>query len=106
MQVHASNLRPGDTENELYLEFSFYKDKESTTITKMILTFTDLIHAEEKDNGRNLHFDSASNKYNFSFGYFSKNDLPISSDIGINNGNLIMSGGSTEKILFEMSSDI
>jgi len=106
MQVHASNLRPGGTENELYLEFPFYKDKESTTITKMILTFTDLIYAEEKDNGRDLHFDSAGNKYNFSFGYFSKNDLPISSDIGINNGNLIMSGGSTEKILFEMSSDI
>lgn len=63
----------------------------------MILTFTDLIYAEEKDNGRELHFDSAGNKYNFSFGYFSKNDLPISSDIGINNGNLIMSGGSTEK---------
>lgn len=38
----------------------------------MILTFTDLIYAEEKDNGRDLHFDSAGNKYNFSFGYFSK----------------------------------
>lgn len=48
MQVHASNLRPGGTENELYLEFPFYKDKESTTITKMILTFTDLIYAEKK----------------------------------------------------------
>ena len=106
MQVHASNLRPGGTENELYLKFPFYKDKESITITKMILTFTDLIYAEEKDNGRALHFDSAGNKYNFSFGYFSKNSIPISSDIGINNGNLIMSGGSTEKILFRMSSDI
>ena len=106
MQVHASNLRPGDTENELYLEFPFYKDKESITITKMILTFTDLIYAEEKDNGRDLHFYSANNKYNFSFGYFSKNDLPTSINIRINNGNLIMSGGSTEKIFFKMSSDI
>ena len=105
MQVHASNLRPGGTENELYLEFPFYRDKESTTITKMILTFTDLIYAEEKDNGRDLHFDSAGNKYNFSFGYFSKNDLPVLSNIGIN-GNLIMSGGSTEKIPFRMSSDL
>lgn len=104
--VHASNLRPGGTENELCLEFPFYRDKESTTITKMILTFTDLIYAEEKDNGRDLHFDSAGNKYNFSFGYFSKNDLPVLSNIGINNGNLIMSGGSTEEIPFRMSSDL
>lgn len=48
MLVHASNLRPGGTENELYLEFPFYRDKESITITKMILTFTDLIYAEKK----------------------------------------------------------
>ena len=27
MQVHASNLRPGGTENELYLEFPFYRYK-------------------------------------------------------------------------------
>ena len=77
-----------------------YMDRSKITLIRP------LIYAEEKDNGRDLHFDSAGNKYNFSFGYFSKNDLPISSDIGINNGNLIMSGGSTEKILFEMSSDI
>lgn len=29
----------------------------------------------------------------------------MSLNIRINNGNLIMSGGSTEKILFKMSSD-
>lgn len=106
MVVHASNLRPGGTENELCLEYPFYRDKESTTITKMILTFTNLIYAEEKDNDRVLHFDSASNKYNFSCEYFSKNDIPVLFNIGINNGNLIMSGGSTEKIPFRMSSDL
>lgn len=35
-----------------------------------------------------------------------KNDLPVLSNIGIDNGNLIMSGGSTEKIPFRMSSDL
>ena len=37
----------------------------------MILSLTDLIYADEKDNGRDLHFDSAGYKYSFSFGYFS-----------------------------------
>lgn len=106
MYVNCGNLSGGTTLNGIYQQYSFYKSTESVTIKSINLTFLSIAYLNTNDYSRNLHFDSNDSKYGFSFGYFSGDGLPKSSDIKINNGNLVMKNGNTEKIFFRMSSDI
>lgn len=68
----------------------------------MELVVEDILYSNPDDDSRLLRLTDNSSKYTFDSGSFSRNDLPKSFSITMNNGPLTMVYGSTENIPFDL----